>query len=101
MDKCNQDLRSTLYEVLGGRNNVAKFFNVSPQAVSLWKEKGVPEKIALLSHLSVKIPYTYNPSDFDRDGKSLGLNIKQKKVTTNDPVDRVSEQNIKHYRRAS
>ena len=101
MNECNQNLRSILYDVLGGRNKVAEFFNVSPQAVSLWKEKGVPEKIALLSHLSSKIPYTYNPSEFERDVKSLGIKIKQQKVTTNDSVEPVPSANINDHCRAS
>ncbi|WP_419207567.1 hypothetical protein ACN08N_23685 [Photobacterium leiognathi subsp. mandapamensis] len=91
-------LFKTLLDVYGSELAVAKAFGCS--RAPHWKDK-VPERIALLSHLSPKIPYTYNPSDYNVDVKALGIKIKQKKVTTNDPVNRVPEQNIKHYRRAS
>lgn len=91
-------LFKTLLDVYGSELAVAKAFGCS--RAPHWKDK-VPERIALLSHLSPKIPYTYNPSDFDRDVKALGLKIKQPKVTTNDSTKSVSNANINGYRRAS
>ena len=91
-------LFKTLLDVYGSELAVAKAFGCS--RAPHWKNK-VPERIALLSHLSPKIPYTYNPSEFERDVKSLGIKIKQQKVTTNDSVEPVSNANINGYRRAS
>lgn len=91
-------LFKTLLDVFGSELAVAKAFGCS--RAPHWKDK-VPERIALLSHLSPKIPYTYNPSAFDRDMKGLGIKIKQKKVTTYDSVKPVSNANTNGYRRAS
>ncbi|PSU23847.1 hypothetical protein C0W35_18330 [Photobacterium kishitanii] len=50
-------------------------------------KKKVPEKIALLCHLSEDIPYIYNPSNYGRHRKGLKLNLETtKKVMTNDSI---------------
>ncbi|AWK83853.1 Uncharacterised protein [Photobacterium damselae] len=79
---CN--LYNILLDVYGSETAIAKAFQV--ERASHWK-KGIPERIALLCHLSCDIPYTYNPSVYRRDGKSLHLNLKMtKKVVTNDTI---------------
>lgn len=90
-------LFKTLLDIYGSELAVAKAFGCS--RAPHWKEK-VPERIALLAHLSPKIPYIYNPSSFERDMKALGIKIKQPKVTTNDSTKSVSNTNINGYRRA-
>ncbi len=88
MPNVNLKLHDVLMATLGSRNKIATLFNVSPQAVSLWKKTGVPERIALLCHLSEDIPYIFNPSDYGVDNKGrLKLNLETtKKVMTNDSI---------------
>lgn len=71
-----------LYEILkeqiGSNAEIGRLFPSkgkarTGQAVGKWRAQGVPEDIALLCHLSPKIPYTYNPADYGRNPENLSL----------------------------
>ncbi|QKJ87436.1 hypothetical protein PMPD1_2494 [Paramixta manurensis] len=51
---------------------IADALGVARPAVHTWR-KHIPERIALLCHLSPDIPYVYNPADYGRDPNRLGL----------------------------
>ncbi|PSU95706.1 hypothetical protein [Photobacterium kishitanii] len=70
----NCNLYNILLRVYGSEAVIAKAFHV--ERAAHWRQN-VPERIALLCHLSPLIPYTYNPSDFNRDVTALGLKIKK------------------------
>ncbi|PSU88138.1 hypothetical protein C0W42_13515 [Photobacterium kishitanii] len=94
-------MTSSLYEILKLQYKsdaaIGCVFNVTRQSVSHWKVNGVPEKIALLCHLSHQIQYKYNPIDFGRVNKGLKLNLETtKKVTTNDSIKRVRNTDANH-----
>lgn len=73
---------------LGGVQKAANFFGVSRTAVYKWRERGIPEEIHFICHCSELFDYTYDPSEFGRDGKALGLVLTKpttnNEVTTND-----------------
>ncbi len=77
---------NTIYTVLihhfGSEAAIARAFGL--KRVSHFKQH-VPERIALLCHLSPHIPYTYDPTHFSRDAK--GLHLVLTKPTTNEVND--------------
>ncbi|WP_158174846.1 Cro/CI family transcriptional regulator [Grimontia hollisae] len=68
----NDELYDLLLAHFGTQQNIAKAFDVSRPAVAGWKYH-VPERVALLCHLSDVISYTYDPSHFKRNEKGLKL----------------------------
>ncbi|CEO39107.1 hypothetical protein [Photobacterium kishitanii] len=87
-------LYQILLDVFKTEQAIAKAFGL--ERASHFKKK-VPEKIALLCHLSKDIPYTYNPSNYGRNGKRLNIKT-TKEVTTNDSIKRVRNTDANHYR---
>ncbi|USH03674.1 Cro/Cl family transcriptional regulator [Grimontia kaedaensis] len=86
----NDELYDLLLAHFGTQQSIANTFGVSRPAVAGWKYH-VPERVALLCHLSQNISYTYDPSHFQRDKKALKLNCvkptalpQDSEVTTND-----------------
>ncbi|MEI8609974.1 Cro/CI family transcriptional regulator [Enterovibrio sp. Hal110] len=73
-------LFQTLLTHFGTQEHIAKAFGVSRQAVYGWKTH-VPERIALLCHLSKSIPYKYNPNDYETDGKGLSLYLEMPQMS--------------------
>ncbi|MDA1378705.1 hypothetical protein PCI56_01090 [Plesiomonas shigelloides subsp. oncorhynchi] len=69
-------LYKTLLDKYSTEAGIAKAFGVA-RAVS-WRDK-VPEKIALLCHLSPDINYTYNPHDYGREIEQLNLGLNELK----------------------
>lgn len=45
----------------------------SYEAIKTYRKRGLPEKVALLCHMSTNIPYTYNPADYGRNPENLSL----------------------------
>ncbi|MGL4219420.1 MAG: hypothetical protein ACRCSS_02150 [Shewanella sp.] len=69
-------LYSKLLSIYGTEAAMAKEFGVT--RTLCWKEK-VPEKIALLCHLSPDIDYTYQPEAYGRGRTNLNLNLAKPK----------------------
>ncbi|HDL6956636.1 TPA: hypothetical protein PXR55_003062 [Yersinia enterocolitica] len=51
----------------------AKALECSYEAIKTYRKRGLPEKVALLCHMSIDIPYTYNPADYGRNPENLSL----------------------------
>ncbi|CQI96041.1 hypothetical protein B4900_11455 [Yersinia rohdei] len=51
----------------------AKALECSYEAIKTYRKRGLPEKVALLCHMSTDIPYTYNPADYGRNPENLSL----------------------------
>lgn len=81
MNSRNDQLYDLLINIFGSEARIAKAFGV--ERAAHWKRK-VPERIALLCHLSPDIPYQYNPRAYQRDMK--GLRLVLEKPTTNNEV---------------
>ncbi|WP_315707571.1 hypothetical protein [Brenneria uluponensis] len=45
----------------------------SYEAIKTYRKRGLPEKVALLCHISTDIPYIYNPADYGRNPENLNL----------------------------
>ncbi|MEI7340482.1 hypothetical protein WCT87_03180 [Pectobacterium brasiliense] len=45
----------------------------SYEAIKTYRKRGLPEKVALLCHMSTDIPYVYNPTDYGRNPENLNL----------------------------
>ncbi|GKX50580.1 hypothetical protein [Budvicia aquatica] len=72
MNKTTNTLYHVLQDKFGSDTKIAKQFNVKRPSVFHWRRE-VPEKVALLCHLSPNIPYTYNPADYGRNSDNLDL----------------------------
>ncbi|WBA13878.1 hypothetical protein [Salinivibrio proteolyticus] len=84
MDSKNDQLYDLLLCTFGTEANIAKAFDV--ERATHWKRK-VPERVALLCHLSEAIPYRYDPIQYGRNMKGLKLVLEKQttnEVTTND-----------------
>lgn len=82
-----------IVDTFGGVQEAADHFGVSRTAIYKWRERGIPENIHLLCHLSGLFDYTYDPSLFGRDRKALRLKIKPVNLTTNTEVT-TNDQNL-------
>lgn len=51
----------------------AEALECSYEAIKTYRKRGLPEKVALLCHMSNSIPYTYNPADYGRNPENLSL----------------------------
>ncbi|MFL7024290.1 hypothetical protein [Enterovibrio norvegicus] len=76
----NDKLYDILLRFFGTQTSIARAFRVSRPAVAGWKQH-VPERIALLCHLSKSIPYKYNPNDYETDGKGLSLYLEMPQMS--------------------